>query len=131
MGARLAFAKVIDKEIFYVKEKGRVHPHLESRVVMRDDTGIAASFLVIRGWSDDHGTFTERWKLQGPGGMTVFESTPREIHVASNHHIEQLQDEISDLELDDAADDYNVVFFLDEHEVGRVEFPVVSDGGHT
>lgn len=131
MGARLAFAKVIDKEIFFVKEKGRVHPHLESRVVMRDDTGIAASFLVIRGWSDDHGTFTERWKLQGPGGMTVFESTPREIHVASNHHIEQLQDEISDLELDDAADDYNVVFFLDEHEVGRVEFPVVSDGGHT
>jgi hypothetical protein len=128
MGARLRFAKVIDKELFYVKEKGRVHPSLESRVVLRGEPGTAGAFLVIRGWADDHGTFTERWKLQGPGGMTIYESTPREIHIATNSRTEHLQDEISDLELDAADDDYNVVFFLDEHEVGRVQFPVKLDG---
>jgi hypothetical protein len=128
MGARLRFAKVIDKELFYVKEKGRVHPHLESRVVLRDEPGTAGAFLVIRGWADDHGTFTERWKLQGPGGMTIYESTPREIHIATNNRTEQVQDEISDLELEAATDDYNVVFYLDEHEVGRVQFRVQLDG---
>lgn len=128
MGARLRFAKVIDREIFIVKEHGRIHPHLENRVVLRDEPGRAAAFLVIRGWGDDHGTFTERWKLEGPGGQTIYESLPREIHVATPTHVERLEDEIADLELDAASDDYNVVFYLDDREVARVEFPVVLDG---
>lgn len=131
MGARLHFAKVIDKELFYVKENGRVHPHLESRVVLRDEPGTAGDFLVIRGWGDDRGTFTERWTLQGPGGMTIYESSPREVHIPTPSRTEQLQDEISDLELDAAADDYNVVFYLDDREVARVGFPVVIDGQRT
>ena len=128
MGARLRFAKVIDRELFYVKERGRLHPHLESRVVIQDEPGKAAAFLVIRGWTDDHGTFTERWKLQGPGGMTLYESSPREIHIATNSHIEQVEDEIADLEVDAASDDYNVVFYLDDREVARVRFPVELNG---
>jgi len=128
MGARLRFAKVIDRERFYVKENGRVHPHLESKVVLRSEPGTAGAFLVIRGWGDDHGTFTEHWKLQGPGGQTLYESSPREVHVATPSHTEEIQDEISDLELDVADDDYNVVFYLDDREVARVNFPVVLDG---
>jgi hypothetical protein len=128
MGARLRFAKVIDRELFYVKEHGRIHPHLESRVILRDEPGKAGAFLVIRGWGDDHGTFTERWALKSPGGQTIYESSPREVYVATPSHTEELQDEISDLELDAADDDYNVVFYLDDREVARVGFPVVLDG---
>jgi hypothetical protein len=50
------------------------------------------------------------------------------VHVATPSHTEELQDEISDLELDAADDDYNVVFYLDDREVARVGFPVVLDG---
>ncbi len=129
MGARLSFAKVIDREIFFVKERGRLHPHLESRVLMQEEPGTAAAFLVIRGWSDDHGTFTERWKLEGPGCQTMYESLPREVHVATPGRTERLEDEIADLELDAASDDYTIIFYLDDREVARVEFPVVLDGG--
>ncbi|HEV3472194.1 MAG TPA: hypothetical protein VG408_03180 [Actinomycetota bacterium] len=128
MGARLRFAKVIDRELFLVKERGRLHPHLENRVLLQEEPGTAAAFLVIRGWSDDHGTFTERWKLEGPGGQTIYESLPREVHVATPSHTERLEDEIADLELDAASDDYTIVFYLDDREVARVEFPVVLDG---
>lgn len=126
MGARLVYAKVIDREIFYVKEHARLHPHLESRVVLSGEPGVAGAFLVLRGWGDDHGSFTEHWRLEGPGGTKLYESLPREIHIPANGHIEKLEDEIADLELDVAADDYHVVFTLDETEVARVRFPVVA-----
>lgn len=126
MGARLVYAKVIDREVFYVKEHARVHPHLENRVLLNGEPGIAGAFLVLRGWGNDTGSFTEHWRLEGPGGTKIYESLPREIHIASNGHIEKLEDEIADLELDYASDDYNVVFMLDESEVARVRFPVVT-----
>lgn len=128
MGARLSFAKVIDRELFLMKERGRLHPHLENRVLIQEEPGLAAAFLVIRGWSDDHGTFTERWKLEGPGGQTIYESLPREVHVATLGRTERLEDEIADLELDAASDDYNIVFYLDDREVARVQFPVELNG---
>ncbi len=130
MGARLAFAKVIDRQMFYDKG-GRVHPGLENEVLVPSEPGTAGAFLVIRGWGDDHGSFTERWKLQGPGGLTLYESQPREVHVATPTHTEQLEDEITDLEVDAASDDYNVVFYLDDREVARVYFPVVLNGERT
>lgn len=129
MGARLVYAKVIDREIFYVKEQGRIHPHLENQVVLNDEPGVAGAFLVLRGWSDDNGTFTERWSLKGPGGQTIYESLPREVHIPTKTHIERLEDEVADLDIDVATDDYEVVFTLDEHEVARVRFPVRANGG--
>ena len=124
MGARLQYAKVVDREIF-ITSGGRVHPGLENEVVLTDAPGPALAFLVLRGWGEDHGTFTEQWKIVGTGGGLVYESLPREIHLATKEHVERLEDELADIEFEYAADDYNVVFLLDDREVARVTFPVV------
>jgi hypothetical protein len=125
MGARLQYAKVIDRELFLARG-GRVHPKLENAVVLDDEPGTAGAFLVLRAWTDDHGTFTEQWRIESPAGMTVYESVPREIHLATTSHVERLEDEVADLELDFAADDYTLVLRLDDREVARVDFPVRS-----
>lgn len=127
MGARLQFAKVIDRQVFYEKG-GRVHPGLDNEVVIHQEPGTAGAFLVLRGWGDDHGSFTEQWRIQEPEGRTLYQSTPREIHVATTGHVESLEDEVADLEFDFAADDYIVVFLLDEMEVARARFEVKIDG---
>ncbi len=130
MGARLVYAKVIDRQLFFVKEQGRVHPHLENQVILDKEPGVAGAFLVLRGWGDDRGSFTEQWRLQSPGGETIYESIPREVHLPTAAHVEKLEDEIVDLEFQFASDDYNVVFTVDEMEVARVQFPVVfNDNG--
>lgn len=129
MGARLVYAKVIDREVFYVKERGRIHPSLENSVVIDGERGTAGAFLVLRGWGDDNGSFTERWRLQGPGGETLYESIPREVHLPTASHVEKLEDEVADLDLPTDGDDYHVVFELDEQEVGRVRFAVRPNGG--
>ena len=128
MGAKLRFAKVIDRQTFY--EKGaRVHPGLHNEVLMHEEPGPAGAFLVIRGWGDDHGSFTEQWRIQEPEGRTIYESSPREIHVATNGHVEKLEDEVADLEFDFASDGYTVIFTLDERDVARASFEVKIDGG--
>lgn len=123
MGARLQYAKVIDRELFLTKG-GRVHPGLENQVVLLDEPGPAAVFLVMRAWSDDRGSLTERWRIESPGGTTLYESAPRELHMATKQHVEKLEDEVVDLEFQFAADDYTLVFTIDDMEVARVEFPV-------
>ncbi len=123
MGARLIYAKVIDRALFYIRG-GKVHPGLENQVVVEGEPGKAGAFLVLRGWTDDHGTFTEEWSIEGPGGTVVYESLPRELHLATKSHVERLEDEVADLEFDYASDDYSVVFRLDEREVARVRFAV-------
>ena len=127
MGARLQYAKVIDRERFLTKG-GRVHPGLANEVVLLEEPGKAAVFLVLRAWSDDHGTFTEQWRIVSPGGSSLYESAPRELHMATKQHVEKLEDEVADLEFQFAADDYMVVFTIDDMEVARVGFPVVFDG---
>jgi hypothetical protein len=132
LGARLQYAKVIDRELFYARG-GRVHPKLESDVILQQEPGTAGAFLVLRAWTGDHGSFTERWSLRSPGGATVYESVPREIHLATESHVERLEDEVADLELDVGADDYELVLFLDDREVARARFTVrpreVQDSG--
>jgi hypothetical protein len=123
LGARLSYAKVIDRQRFYEKG-GSLHPQLENEVVLQAEPGKAGAFLVFRGWCDDHGTFTEQWKIKEPEGRTVYESTPREVHIPTVTHTERLEDEVADLELDFADSGYSVVFFLDEREVARMDFPV-------
>jgi hypothetical protein len=123
MGARLRWAKVVDREHFYIKG-GKLHPGLDSKVVVDDEPGTAAAFMVLRAWSDGHGTFTEQWRIESPGGTNLYESTPRELHIASQSHVERLEDEVSDLNIEYAGDNYRVVFTLDDREVARVGFPV-------
>ena len=123
MGAQLQYAKVIDRERFLTKG-GRIHPGLPNQVLLRDEPGKAAVFLVMRGWTDDHGSLTEQWRIVSPGGSTLYESAPRELHLSTPQHVEKLEDEIADLEFQFAADDYLVVFTIDDMEVARVQFPV-------
>ena len=60
--------------------------------------------------------------------MTPTQSAPRELHMATKQHVEKLEDEVVDLEFQFAADDYLLVFTIDDMEVARVQFPVVFDG---
>jgi hypothetical protein len=123
MGVRLQYAKVIDRQKFIIKG-GRVHPGLDNEVVVNGEPGTAGAFLVMRAWSDGHGTFTEQWHIESPGGTRIYQSTPREIHIATEAHTERLEDEVADLEVEYTSDEYCVVFRLDGREVARVEFPV-------
>ena len=126
MGARLNYAKVIDSNEFFARG-GKVHPGLPNVVIVRDEPGVAAAFLVLRGWVRDHGTFTEQWRLEDPVGLPIYESVPREIHLPTAEHVERLEDEVSDLQIEYAADEYAVVFALDEREVARVAFTVRAE----
>ena len=123
MSARLAYAKVIDRELFYTRG-AKVHPGLENEIALREEPGQAAAFLVLRGWTQDHGTFTEQWVIEGPGGGRVYESIPRELHLATTSHIEKLEDEVAELDFQYSSDDYELVFLLDEEEVARTRFTV-------
>lgn len=123
MGARLRYAKVVDRERFYIKG-GKVHAGLDNEVVVQEEPGKAAAFLVLRAWCDDHGTMTEQWRILSPGGSVIYESLPREIHLATEDHVEKLEDEVADLDIEYAADDYMVVFSIDGREVARVDFPI-------
>jgi len=123
VGARLVYAKVIDRQL-YLTRGGRVHPGLENEVVLDEERGVAGAFLVLRAWTENHGTMTEQWRIEAPGGLSIYESVPRELHLATETHVEKLEDEIVDLDVDVAADDYEIVFLLDEIEVARARFPV-------
>jgi hypothetical protein len=125
LGARLQYAKVVDREAFF-NHGGKLHPGLDNLVVLNDVPGLAGAFLVMRAWTDDHGTFTEQWRIETPGGRVVYESLPRELHLATVQHVEKLEDEVADLDFEYTADDYNVVFVLDDSEAARVKFPVVA-----
>jgi hypothetical protein len=120
----LVYAKVVDREVL-IARGGKVSPHLHNEVrLVTEDPGVAAAFLVLRAWTDHHGTFTEQWRIEGSGGGVVYESVPRELHIASEDHTEHLEDEVADLEFQYAADDYNAVFLLDDQVMARVTFPV-------
>lgn len=126
MRARLVYAKVVDRQV-YMDRRGKVSPGLESQVLLHDEPGPAASFLVLRAWTDHHGTFTEKWRIEGSGGGVVYESIPREVHLATESHVEHLEDEVSDIEFQYAADDYSAVFTLDDTDIARVTFSVRSE----
>jgi hypothetical protein len=123
MGARLQYAKVIDREKFIIGG-GKIHPGLSNQVVVNGEPGVAAAFLLLRGWTGEYGTFTEQWRIESPGGTAVYEGIPRELHIATRDHVERLEDEVADLKIDYAADDYRVVFTLDDREVARMDFPI-------
>ena len=127
MGARLVYAKVVDRETFYVREKGVVHKSLQNEVQLREEPGEAGAFLILRAWTGDSGTMTEQWRIETPGGTAIYESTPREMHASTTSHIEKLEDEVADLKFEYTGN-YTCVFALDETEVARVTFPVRLNG---
>lgn len=128
MGARLRYAKVIDRKLFF-DQGGKLHPGLESVIIVDGEPSVAGAFIVFRAWADGHGSATEQWRIQGPSG-TIYESIPREMHLATKAHMERLDDEISDLKIEQVEGNYSIAFLLDDEEVARVPFSVrlVTDG---
>lgn len=123
MGARLQYAKVIDRELFYSRG-GRIHPGLVNEVWVRDGQQSAGAFLVLRAWTGDHGSFTEQWRIEGPGGALVYRSVPRELYLATPTHIEKLEDEVADLVIEDIDATHHAVFLLDDEETARMRFDI-------
>lgn len=122
MGARLRYAKVVDRQSF-INSGGAIRPGLANEVELPDgDPGRAEPFYVLRAWDDVDAAFTETWRIVEPEGRTVHTSAPREV--LSSH--DDLSDEVDDAEFDFAADGYQLVFEVDGGEVARVDFPVKS-----
>ena len=122
MGARLKYAKVVDRDLF-LRTGGEVKPGTDNRVEVHGDAPAkAAAFTIRREWYDVDGAFTESWSLQDPHGRTVYEGLDREV-VGGN---EELVDEIDDLVFEYADSGYQLVLAVDGREVARADFDVVE-----
>jgi hypothetical protein len=59
MGARLQYAKVIDREHFYIRG-GRLHPGLHNQVVVADEPGVLPGIFFFGGGWAAKGTLNEQ-----------------------------------------------------------------------
>lgn len=122
MGARLKFAKVVDRDLF-LRTGAEVTPGTENRVqLLSEAPAKAGSFMVRREWYDVDGAFTESWGIRDPHGRTLYQGLDREV-VGGN---QELVDEIDDLLFEYADNGYQLVLSVDDREVARVDFDVVD-----
>lgn len=120
MGARLRYAKVIDRDSF-MRSGAQIRPGLDSEVQLTGEPPArVAPFYVLRAWDDVDAAFTETWRIAEPHGRTVREGLPREV--LAGH--DDLADEVDDLEVEYADEGYQLVLEIDGNEVARVDFPV-------
>ncbi len=122
MGARLKYAKVVDRDLF-LRTGGTVTPGLDNRVeLLGEAPAKAAGFAVRRAWYDVEGAFTETWRILDPHGRTVHEGLAREV-VGGN---DDLVDEIDNQLFEYADSGYQLVLEVDGREVARADFDVVE-----
>ncbi len=122
MGARLKFAKVVDRDLF-LRTGAHVTPGLDNRVeLVSEAPAKAAGFMVRREWYDVDGAFTESWAIRDPHGRTIYQGLDREV-VGGN---EELVDELDDVVFEYADSGYQLVLEVDGREVARVDFDVVE-----
>ena len=122
MGARLKFAKVVDRDLF-LRTGAQVTPGLDNRVELVGEAPTkAAGFMVRREWYDVEGAFTESWAIQDPHGRTVYSGLDREV-VGGNT---ELVDELDDVLFEYADSNYQLVLSVDGREVARAAFDVVE-----
>ena len=122
MGARLKFAKVVDRDLF-LRTGAQVTPGLDNRVeLVGEAPAKAAGFMVRREWYDVEGAFTESWSIQDPHGRTVYTGLDREV-VGGNS---ELVDELDDVLFEYADSGYQLVLEIDGREVARANFEVVE-----
>lgn len=129
MGARLKFAKVVDRDLF-LRTGAEVTPGLDNRVELVGKAPTkAAGFMVRREWYDVDGAITESWTIRDPHGRTVYQGLDREIVGGNVEHV----DELDDVLFEYADSGYQLVLEVDGREVARVDFDVVEvevdDGG--
>ena len=122
MGARLKFAKVVDRDLF-LRTGAQVTPGLDNRVeLLGEAPAKAAGFMVRREWYDVDGAFTESWAIQDPHGRTVYSGLDREV-IGGNT---ELVDELDDVLFEYADSNYQLVLSVDGREVARAAFDVVE-----
>ncbi len=122
MGARLKYAKVVDRDLF-MRTGGTIRPGLDNRVeLLGEAPAQAAGFGVHRSYYDVDGAFTESWRIEDPHGRTVHEGLGREV-VGGN---QELVDEIDEQEFEYADSGYQLVLEIDGREVARADFDVVE-----
>jgi hypothetical protein len=122
VGARLKYAKVVDRDLF-LRTGGEVRPGLDNRVALQSEAPAkAAGFAVRREWYDVDGAFTESWSIQDPHGRTLYEGLDREV-VGGNF---ELVDEIDDVLFEYADTGYQLVLSVDGREVARADFEVTE-----
>ena len=122
MGARLKYAKVVDRDLF-LRTGAQITPGLENRVELPGEAPAkAAGFGVHREWYDVDGAFTESWSIQDPHGRTIYEGLDREV-VGGN---DALVDELDDVLFEYADSGYQLVLAVDGREVARADFDVVE-----
>ncbi len=122
MGARLKFAKVVDRDLF-LRTGAEVTPGLDNRVeLLGEAPAKAAGFMVRREWYDVEGAFTESWSIRDPHGRTVYQGLDREIIGGNTEQV----DELDDVLFEYADSGYQLVLSVDGREVARVDFDVVE-----
>ncbi len=122
MGARLKYAKVVDRDRF-LRTGAQITPGLENRVeLLSEAPAKAASFGVHREWYDVDGSFTESWAIVDPHGRTVYAGVDREVTGGN----QELVDELDDVMFEYADSGYQLVLSIDGREVARVDFDVVE-----
>jgi len=122
VGARLKYAKVVDRDLF-LRTGAEVRPGLDNRVELHDEAPAKANgFSVRREWYDVEGAFTESWRICDPHGRTLHEGLDREV-IGGN---DELVDDIDDLLFEYADAGYQLILSVDEREVARVDFDVVE-----
>ncbi len=122
MGARLKYAKVVDRDLF-LRTGAQITPGLENRVeLLSEAPAKAAGFGVHREWYDVDGAFTESWSIQDPHGRTIYTGVDSEV-IGGN---DELVDELDDVLFEYADSGYQLVLAVDGREVARADFNVVE-----
>ena len=122
MGAKLKYAKVVDRDVFE-RSGARLRPGLDNRVTLRGPAPAPAlRFGVHRAWYAVDGAFTEAWRILDPHGRTVHAGVEHEV-VGGNM---DLVDEVDDLEFEYADRGYQLVLSVDGREVARADFEVAE-----
>jgi hypothetical protein len=123
MGVTLRYAKVVDRNLF-LRTGGIVRPKLDNEVWLLEDEvpAQAAPFLILRAWDDVDGAFTETWRLVDPHGRTVRPPTTREVLPGQS----EISDEIAGQQFEYADDGYQLVLQVEDREVARASFTVIS-----
>jgi hypothetical protein len=122
MGARLKYAKVVDRDLF-MRTGATIKPGLDNRVELTGSApAVAAGFTVIRNWYNVDGPFTESWRLVDPHGQTVHQGLDREVLTGN----QDVVDEIDEQQFEYADSGYQLVLEVDGREVARADFDVVE-----
>lgn len=123
MGARLRYAKVVDREQLS-RSGGVLRPGMDNEVRLDGEAPTAAApFVVMRAWDHVDGAFTETWRIEDPYGRTVHDPMTHEVVPP----VVELADEIVECEFEYADRGYQLVLEIDGREVARANFVVTEN----